>query len=966
MSVATQTPTRKGVRRAVASLKPSPSLFQELAQAAVAGALLGGLQLTATDLFCGAGGTTTGFENARWNELKIVNTRQVVNHDPLAIASHAANHSSARHYIEDITQLDANTLLRTAILWASLECTNFSNAKGGQSRDADSRSLAEHMERYIRAINPLYFFVENVKEFMSWGPLYHKKDKAGNPLYRRVKVMACRLSKQCKPIISRKGKPQTFQVRDEHGEKMWRDEPVMVPESRTKGKDFVRWMQSIEDLGYTCSYRMLNAADYGERTSRVRLFMIFAKKGLPIRWPQATHSKEGKTVGTEPWLPVRPVLRLEEKGRSIFNRMRLTKTGEWVPDPLVEKTLKRIYAGLCKYVAGEKPEVITAWLNSLIDLEGGVTPNRAARRAAERAQEAWLMKRSSNPPSGKPNAGASLDAPAPTVACGYHPDLVQTEFLAKAFTGQPEHLVQGTDKPAGSITTVDHHQLVQPVAWLDKRGSNPPSGKPNPGVPVDGVAPTLATCFQPSLIQPQFLTQYNGGSDECRNLSLEGPANTITTENRFGLVNVEFLCGQYGKHHNTSAAAPCPPLLATPKQNLVQVSFLDKNYGSGEHNHQPLEVPAGALSTKEHYALVQGEFLFSNYTGNDNTRPFSTDRPARTITCANGGQQYLVQVELNPAFLMQSNGGSPAAKVTSADQPARTVLASPNQAVVQAEFLFNPAWGGTTASVEEPGRTIVARQDKVPFSLVQTEFVAKYYGSGDNITSTAEPAGTLTTKDRMGLIQLRWVDKAYGSGAHNHQSLEGPAGTITTNDHHRLVEAEPWILRTDFDNVGRSIDEPAPTITADRHYPYIMHPEPWLLDNKFNNVGRDLQQPGPTLLTGDHHYLVAPFAGPEPEHWAEQPDDCETLRLIRRFMKAFGLSDVLMRMLLVPELLAIQGFPADYVLMGSSTDQKKFIGNSVPPKMSQRITEAIYGALVEFDLLDLLLPYQDDTLMAAA
>ena len=57
------------------------------------------------------------------------------------------------------------------VLWASLECTNFSKAKGGQPRDADSRTLAEHLFRYIEAINPDYIQIENVEEFMSWGPM---------------------------------------------------------------------------------------------------------------------------------------------------------------------------------------------------------------------------------------------------------------------------------------------------------------------------------------------------------------------------------------------------------------------------------------------------------------------------------------------------------------------------------------------------------------------------------------------------------------------------------------------------------------------------------------------------------------------------------------------------------------------------------------------------------------------------
>lgn len=718
------------------------------AKARVIGTLAAWMLFTATDLFCGAGGTTSGFEAARFNGQKVVSTTQVVNHDALAIASHQANHKAARHFIEDITKLDASLLVKTALLWASLECTNFSNAKGGQSRDADSRTLAEHMERYIRAVNPLYFFVENVREFMAWGPLVQKRDKQGKPCSRRVKVMQDVLRADGQVKLRKNGKPVQRQVINETGELAWEDAPVMMPESRTKGRDFIRWKQSIEDLGYTCSYRLLNAADFGERTSRIRLFMVFAKVGLPVRWPEASHSKGGKTIGTLPWLPVRPCLRLDLKGRSIFNRTRITKTGEEVADPLVEKTLKRIYAGLCQYIAGRDMKEVTAFLQSLITGESGGV------QLSPEATQAWLMKRSSNSASGKPNPGVSLERPGPTLACGFHPDVVQPEFLSKAFSGEPQHLVQSTAVPSGALTCTDHHQLVQ------------------------------------------------------------------------------------------------------------------------------------------------------------------------------------------------------------------------------GEFLTNPGWFGGNKSVDETGNTIIARQDKAPLSVIQPQFedgfLTKYYSTGKNVTGFADPSGALTCTDRMGVVQTEsemvWLDKRFGSGSHNHQSVSSPAGTILTNDHHVLgeaVAAEPWVMNTNFDNVGTSLDAPAPPLLASRHHPYVVQPQEWLLDNKFNNVGRDIDSSGPTLLTGQHYYLMSPESRAEPTHWQEQEDDCETMRLIRRFMRVYGLSDVLMRMLLVEELLKIQGFPEGYVLLGSDTAKKKHIGNSVCPKMSQRIVEANYEGLSDANLLHLLAEYEGSYATAA-
>lgn len=138
------------------------------------------MNLLYIDLFCGAGGTSTGVNSARISGEQCATVIACVNHDKNAIASHAANHPEAMHFTEDIRTLELSPLVKhlqscrsqypdaLVVLWASLECTNFSKAKGGMPRDADSRTLAEHLFRYIEAINPDYIQIENVEEFMSW------------------------------------------------------------------------------------------------------------------------------------------------------------------------------------------------------------------------------------------------------------------------------------------------------------------------------------------------------------------------------------------------------------------------------------------------------------------------------------------------------------------------------------------------------------------------------------------------------------------------------------------------------------------------------------------------------------------------------------------------------------------------------------------------------------------------------
>jgi DNA (cytosine-5)-methyltransferase 1 len=261
------------------------------------------------DLFCGAGGTTTGFEQAMYvddnGELQYCMAEVIacVNHDHKAIKSHWLNHPRVKHFEEDIRTLDLTELVALVetyrrrypnallILWASLECTNFSKAKGGQPRDADSRTLADHLDRYIVALNPDYIQIENVVEFMSWGPL----DKNGKPV------------------------------------------------SRKNGQDWMRWRKSICCHGYRDEWREMNAANYGAYTSRNRLFGIFAKPWLPIVWPEPTHAKVPSKFSMhgdlEKWKAVKEVLNFEDEGKSIFCRKK----------KLVRKSLNRIYKGLVKF-----------------------------------------------------------------------------------------------------------------------------------------------------------------------------------------------------------------------------------------------------------------------------------------------------------------------------------------------------------------------------------------------------------------------------------------------------------------------------------------------------------------------------------------------------------------------------------------------------------------------------------------
>lgn len=93
--------------------------------------------LTVTDLFCGAGGSSSGLVEAGY---KVV---IAANHWQLAIESHQINHPDTDHSQADISQVDPRYFPRTHVLWGSPECTNHSIAKGIKRQRQQDQALFE-------------------------------------------------------------------------------------------------------------------------------------------------------------------------------------------------------------------------------------------------------------------------------------------------------------------------------------------------------------------------------------------------------------------------------------------------------------------------------------------------------------------------------------------------------------------------------------------------------------------------------------------------------------------------------------------------------------------------------------------------------------------------------------------------------------------------------------------------------
>jgi DNA (cytosine-5)-methyltransferase 1 len=201
------------------------------------------------DNFAGGGGASTGIETALSVLAPGRHVDVAINHDPEALALHAANHPKTRHYCQSVWKADPRDVVAgpdgrprpVGLAWFSPDCKHFSKAKGGKPVEKKIRDLAWVVVHWAKLVKPRIIMLENVEEFRDWGPLIETAD----------------------------GK--------------------LIPCPLRKGFTFKRWIRELKKLGYVVEHRELRACDYGTPTIRKRLFLIARCDGAPIVWPKATH-----------------------------------------------------------------------------------------------------------------------------------------------------------------------------------------------------------------------------------------------------------------------------------------------------------------------------------------------------------------------------------------------------------------------------------------------------------------------------------------------------------------------------------------------------------------------------------------------------------------------------------------------------------------------------------------------------
>ena len=465
------------------------------------------------DNFAGGGGASTGIEIATGISVDIA-----INHDPMAIAQHKANHPSTKHYCEsvwDVDPVEACSGRPVALAWFSPDCKHFSKAKGGKPKDKNIRGLAWVALRWAAKVRPRAIMLENVEEFKTWGPL--------NRAHRPIK--------------------------------------------KKQGVTFRKFVNQLEDLGYTVEYRELVAADYGAPTMRKRFFLIARCDGKPIIWPEPTHgprdSEAVKAGLIRPYLGAHTQIDFSLPCPSIFDSKEEIKEkyGIKAQRPLAEKTMQRIARGLKKFVL-DNPEPFI------------VTVNHGGERAPRDIKE-----------------------PMPTITGKHGFGIVEPYMVQIGQTGFTDDRSKDVRDPLATIVSKNEHCLIAPtlIQYHSETVSGEVRGQ-NLEEPIMTVDGSNRYGMVSAFIQKYFDGGYTGSGAEMVN-----PLPTITAVDHNSICTAHLI--QMNNHcDGRDITNPIPTITAGDGHFGEVRAFLIKYYGQGVG--QEIKEPLDTVTANDRFGLV--------------------------------------------------------------------------------------------------------------------------------------------------------------------------------------------------------------------------------------------------------------------------------------------------------------------------------------------------------------------------
>jgi len=478
-------------------------------------------------------------------------------------------------------------------------CTHFSNARGGKPMSKQSRSTIKYVLRWVGALDIQDLLIENVREFLTWGPLHrtHSHGCGGGRDH------------DC-PVVPVRKKKCHYQR----------------PIDNRKGVYFRAFIRKLRVMGYKVEHRLLIAADYGDATSRKRLFIRARKGKRPIKWPAPTHGKSNLFGQLKPYRTAREIIDWTDKGQSIFNRKK----------PLSPNTMRRIMAGFKKF----------SGLPFILPNEGFY----------------------------KGNQPRSLDDTVPTITQRGGGALIEP-FIVKLY-GQND--AADIDAPLPTVTAGGQHlAVVQPV--ID--GLGPAKYRcSNCGYWMWVKHDKCPQCLRP-LKDSSFIIQMEHNGDEAGQSRYTYPTSrplpTIGGAGRFGLAQ-PFVLGQQSQAAPRSTDEPLPTIANAGAISLVEPFVLAIRGGDdGYLRSSSVEEPVGAITRHPAMALVEPFIVPTNH-GQGDERTHDIDKSMPTITSVDAlglAEPYLVDFHTERAGQDE--------RVRSVDRPMQTVAASPTIGLAQ-------------------------------------------------------------------------------------------------------------------------------------------------------------------------------------------------------------------------------------------------------------------------------------------
>lgn len=252
-----------------------------------------------------------------------------------------------------------------------------------------------------------------------------------------------------------------------------------------------------------------------------------------------------------------------------------------------------------------------------------------------------------------------------------------------------------------------------------------------------------------------------------------------------------------------------------------------------------------------------------------------------------------------------------------------------------------------------PARLFPVKGDKASKGIESAYFLDVVYGNGTP-SAIDKSSPTVRTKDGLYLMDVNFLTNFQGQSSCN--SIEESCPTVMCKDKLYPTKVE-YFIYNNYSNGGQfdSIDKSAAAVTTNSKANLVgiqkIKRNRILLTSHYGGHSSSVDKPSLvviarqdksplSLLITEEGYVAIPVFKTDPPIVVQ----------IKEFMAMYGIQDIKTRPLFVKELLQIQSFPADYFLADGITDQKKMVGNAVPPLMARKIAESMYPGIVDYTL----------------